>query len=74
MKNDNQVRAFRTWATGAGIKPYLPVASQHMVAKALVEHPAEHKIEISAAYINQRATEMLLGTKATRPKPRQTFR
>jgi hypothetical protein len=59
LHNDNQIRAFRKWATGAGIKPYLPVSSQHLIAKELAVHAAKHKLEISAAYINTRATEML---------------
>jgi hypothetical protein len=68
LKNDNQIRAFRKWATGKGIQPYLSVEGQALVAQALVEHAAKHDLEISAAYINQRATEMLLGTKAHTPK------
>lgn len=68
LHNENQIRAFRKWCTGAGITPYLSVDGQEAVAKALAVHAAKHGIELSAAFINQKATEMLIGAKAVEAK------
>jgi hypothetical protein len=68
LHNENQIRAFRKWCTGAGITPYLPVDGQEAVAKALAVHAAKHKIELSAAFINQKATELLISAKAVETK------
>jgi multidrug efflux pump subunit AcrA (membrane-fusion protein) len=64
LHNENQIRAFRKWCTGAGITPYLPVDGQEAVAKSLAVHAAKHGVELSAAFINQKATEMFIGAKA----------
>lgn len=68
LHNDNQIRAFRKWCTAPGIKPYLTVESQHLIAKELAEHAHKHGIELSGAFINTKATEMLIGAKSAHKK------
>ncbi len=68
LHNDNQIRAFRKWATGPGIVPYLPVESQHLIAKELAVKAAKAGVELSAAFINREASNLLLCAKDVEQK------
>jgi hypothetical protein len=63
LKNDNQVKAFRDWATAPGVAPHLDVNDQKKVAKRLVEAAKEQDVELSGSFIRQNASDMLTEAK-----------
>jgi colicin import membrane protein len=63
LKNENQVRVFREFCTGAGVTPYLAVNQQAALAKRLVELAGERKAELSGAFIKNEAMALLLNVK-----------
>jgi len=65
LKNTLQVEVFRKIVTGAGVQPFLAVEDQAALAKHLVEHAAQHGIEISGVYIRDHIMSLLFQSRTT---------
>jgi flagellar biosynthesis GTPase FlhF len=64
LRNAFQLQAFREVVTSPGIRPYLPVEQQAALAAHLVSLAAKNpKIELSAVFIRENVTTILLGEK-----------
>jgi hypothetical protein len=63
LKNENQVRVFREFCTGQGVRPYLSVNQQAALAKRLVDLATERDSELSGAFIKNEAMTLLLNAK-----------
>ena len=57
--------AFRETVTGPGIKPYLPMSQQPALARRLVELAKAQNRELTAAFIRENITGLVLGFKTT---------
>jgi hypothetical protein len=70
LRNDNQVRVFREWATQPGVANRLPVNQQANLAQRIVREARDQDSEVSGNFIRTNAGDLL--TEATRRSNRQS--
>jgi len=63
LKNAYQLQTFREVVQSPGIRPYLPVDKQADLARHLVHLAQDKRLELTAAFIREQVTTILLGEK-----------